>query len=111
TSCAPRCARSAPSARRRSSVRSPDSWSWCAEARLPGARRPHRRSEEKQAMRIAVFGLGYVGTVTATVFASRGHEVTGVDVNPGKVAMIERGTSPVVEPDIGELLASAVRDG
>ncbi|MGH8823076.1 MAG: 2-dehydropantoate 2-reductase N-terminal domain-containing protein, partial [Jiangellaceae bacterium] len=36
-------------------------------------------------MRIAVFGLGYVGTVTAAGLASQGHDVCGVDVDPVKV--------------------------
>ena len=59
-------------------------------------------------MRIAVFGLGYVGTVTAAGLASRGHEVCGVDVDPVKVDLIRSGRSPVVEPGIDELVATAV---
>lgn len=62
-------------------------------------------------MRIAIFGLGYVGTVTAAGLASRGHEVCGVDVDPGKVADICAGLSPVVEPGLDQLVASTVRDG
>jgi GDP-mannose 6-dehydrogenase len=62
-------------------------------------------------MRIAVFGLGYVGTVTAAGLASCGHEVVGVDVDAAKVENIRAGLSPVVEPGIDELLATAVRDG
>ena len=62
-------------------------------------------------MRIAVFGLGYVGTVTAAGLASCGHEVIGVDVDSVKVDNINAGLSPVVEPGIDELLATAVRDG
>ena len=62
-------------------------------------------------MRIAVFGLGYVGTVTAAGLASRGHEVWGVDVDPVKVDLIRSGHSPVVEPGIDELVATAVGDG
>ena len=62
-------------------------------------------------MRIAVFGLGYVGTVTAAGLASCGHEVCGVDVDAVKVENIRSGQSPVVEPGIEELLATAVRDG
>jgi GDP-mannose 6-dehydrogenase len=62
-------------------------------------------------MRIAVFGLGYVGTVTAAGLASCGHEVVGVDVDTVKVDNIRAGRSPVVEPGIDELLATAVRDG
>ena len=62
-------------------------------------------------MRIAVFGLGYVGTVTAAGLASRGHEVCGVDVDQAKVDQIRSGQSPVVEPGIDELIASAVEGG
>jgi len=62
-------------------------------------------------MRIAVFGLGYVGTVTAAGLASCGHEVVGVDVDAVKVENINAGLSPVVEPGIDELLATAVREG
>jgi len=62
-------------------------------------------------MRIAIFGLGYVGTVTAAGLASRGHEVCGVDVDAVKVDHIRSGRSPVVEPGIDELLATAVDSG
>jgi GDP-mannose 6-dehydrogenase len=62
-------------------------------------------------MRIAIFGLGYVGTVTAAGLASRGHEVCGVDVDDVKVDLIRSGRSPVVEPDLDELVASAVQQG
>src|SRR3954447_18954854 len=62
-------------------------------------------------MRIAVFGLGYVGTVTAAGLASRGHEVRGVDVDPVKVGSIRAGRSPVVEPGLDELVADGVFSG
>jgi GDP-mannose 6-dehydrogenase len=62
-------------------------------------------------MRIAVFGLGYVGTVTAAGLASRGHEVCGVDVDALKVEHLLLGRSPVVEPGIDELVATAVARG
>ena len=62
-------------------------------------------------MRIAVFGLGYVGTVTAAGLASRGHEVCGVDVDAVKVDHIRSGRSPVVEPGIDDLIATAVESG
>ncbi len=58
-------------------------------------------------MKIAVFGLGYVGTVSAACFAREGHEVVGVDVDPGKVAAVNEGRSPTVEPGLEE----CVRDG
>lgn len=61
-------------------------------------------------MRVSVFGLGYVGCVTAACLAKAGHEVTGVDVNPEKTAMINDGKSPVVEPGLGDLVGEAVRE-
>jgi GDP-mannose 6-dehydrogenase len=62
-------------------------------------------------VRVAVFGLGYVGTVTAACLAADGHHVVGVDINPGKVAMVNSGQSPVGEEGIGELLEEAVAAG
>jgi len=62
-------------------------------------------------MRVSVFGLGYVGCVTAACLARDGHEVVGVDTNPDKVDMVNRGASPLVEPGLGELLATEVRRG
>lgn len=62
-------------------------------------------------MRISIFGLGYVGAVTAGCLAERGHSVVGVDVNPTKTAFIERGQSPVIEAKIGEMIARAVQAG
>ena len=59
-------------------------------------------------MRVSVFGLGYVGSVTAACLARAGHEVVGVDVNQEKVQMINTATSPVVEPGLAELLADVV---
>ncbi|MBB5075447.1 nucleotide sugar dehydrogenase [Nonomuraea endophytica] len=62
-------------------------------------------------MRISVFGLGYVGCVSAACLASMGHEVVGVDVNPEKAELISRGLAPVVEERIGELTREVVQDG
>jgi GDP-mannose 6-dehydrogenase len=62
-------------------------------------------------MRIAVFGLGYVGTVTAAGLASRGHDVCGVDVDEMKVGLIRKGRSPVVEPGLDDLVADGVATG
>jgi GDP-mannose 6-dehydrogenase len=62
-------------------------------------------------MRISVFGLGYVGSVSAACLAARGHEVVGVDVNPTKVELMARGQAPVVEERIGELTAEVVAAG
>lgn len=60
---------------------------------------------------LAVFGLGYVGAVSATCFAELGHTVVGVDVNDEKVALINEGRPPIVEEQVGELLAQAVTSG
>jgi GDP-mannose 6-dehydrogenase len=62
-------------------------------------------------MKIAVFGLGYVGTVTAAGLASRGHDVCGVDVDAAKVSAVQAGRSPVVEPGVGDLIRDAVSSG
>ena len=62
-------------------------------------------------MKIAVFGLGYVGTVTAAGLAACGHEVVGVDVDRTKVTALSEGHSPVVEPHLDELVAEGVREG
>ena len=57
------------------------------------------------ALRIAILGLGYVGTTTAACLAKSGHHVLGIDINPEKVALIGAGRSPVVEPMVEELLS------
>jgi GDP-mannose 6-dehydrogenase len=62
-------------------------------------------------MKVSVFGLGYVGTVSAASFAADGHQVVGVDVNDDKVRAINEGRSPIVEPGLGELLTDVVNRG
>jgi GDP-mannose 6-dehydrogenase len=62
-------------------------------------------------MRVSVFGLGYVGCVTAACLARHGHQVVGVDINAEKVAMLNAGASPIVEPGLGELLKEVVGRG
>jgi GDP-mannose 6-dehydrogenase len=59
-------------------------------------------------MKVAVFGLGYVGTVTAAGLARCGHDVVGVDVDEGKVRTLSEGRSPVVEPGLDALVADGV---
>lgn len=61
-------------------------------------------------MKTSVFGLGYVGSVSAGCLASLGHEVIGVDVNAMKVNMINAGQTPVIEAGLGELIAKSVED-
>jgi len=62
-------------------------------------------------MQVTIFGLGYVGCVTAACLAKAGHEVIGVDVNAEKVGMINAGLSPIIEPGLGDLLADMVSHG
>jgi GDP-mannose 6-dehydrogenase len=54
---------------------------------------------------VSIFGLGYVGTVTAACLAHKGSYVLGVDVNPSKVQALDSGRSPVVEPGVSEFIA------
>lgn len=60
---------------------------------------------------ISVIGLGYIGLPTAAVFASRGKQVVGVDVNLRAVETINRGEIHIVEPDLGEVVRQAVQQG
>ena len=62
-------------------------------------------------MNISIFGLGYVGAVTAACSAKSGHQVTGVDIHSGKIDLINSGQSPIVEPELQDLIESGVRAG
>lgn len=62
-------------------------------------------------MKISIFGLGYVGAVSAGCLASDGHHVLGVDPNRTKVELINQGTTPIIEKDIGEMIAATVKSG
>jgi len=61
--------------------------------------------------RVSVFGLGYVGSVTAACLASKGHSVIGVDLSPLKVEQLNSGHSPIVEPGMKELVSNAHNQG
>src|SRR5207249_1492899 len=58
---------------------------------------------------ISVFGLGYVGTVTAACLAHKGNQVLGVDLSRSKVETLDAGQSPIVEPRVTELIAECNR--
>jgi GDP-mannose 6-dehydrogenase len=62
-------------------------------------------------MRINLYGLGYVGCISATCLANDGHEVTGIDVDQTKVDIINKGESPIVEPGLQSALKRAVASG
>jgi GDP-mannose 6-dehydrogenase len=62
-------------------------------------------------VRVSVFGLGYVGCVSAASLTSEGHEVTGVDINPDKVRVLAGGESPIVEPGLADLIQAGVAQG
>ncbi len=60
---------------------------------------------------VSIFGLGYVGSVSAACFASLGHTVIGVDVSETKVKMMDSGRTPIVEARMTEMVAEAHRLG
>ena len=62
-------------------------------------------------MNISIFGLGYVGAVSAGCLANDGHNVIGVDPTKAKVALINQGKSPIIEKDIGEMIEKSVSEG
>ena len=61
--------------------------------------------------KIVVMGLGYIGLPTASMLATKGHQVVGVDVNESTVLTINSGKIHIVEPDLDILVRSAVNSG
>lgn len=62
-------------------------------------------------MEISIFGLGYVGSVSAAILANKGHNVIGVDTNNTKVEMINAGKALIIEPGLSELTSTVVKNG
>ena len=62
-------------------------------------------------MQISVFGLGYVGAVTAACLAKEGHQVLGVDINREKIELLNAGKSPIVEEKIADIMSAVVEQG
>ncbi len=62
-------------------------------------------------MNISIFGLGYVGAVSAACLGNEGHYVIGVDPNRTKVDLINHGQTPVIEKDVGEMIQTGVKEG
>ncbi len=69
---------------------------------------PDANAEPKP--RLSVFGLGYVGAVSTGCFADLGFEMIGVDADPRKVELIQRGEAPIFEPGLVELLWNGIRE-
>jgi GDP-mannose 6-dehydrogenase len=62
-------------------------------------------------VKISVLGLGYVGTVVAGCLARAGHEVIGIDTERRKVELVNAGKSPIIEKEIGQIIAQQVEAG
>src|SRR4051812_46596137 len=73
-----------------------------------GGGRPGKQGKN---MKLSILGLGYVGAVSAGCLAKDGHEVIGVDAERTKDDLINAGRSPIIEKDIGEIIAEQVATG
>ncbi|MDQ1530721.1 MAG: UDPglucose 6-dehydrogenase, partial [Microbacteriaceae bacterium] len=62
-------------------------------------------------MRISVIGCGYLGAVHAASMAELGHDVIGIDVDPGRIQALAAGKAPFFEPGLEDILESASRSG
>lgn len=65
----------------------------------------------KEAMKLSIMGLGYVGSVSAACLTRNGHQVIGVDPNKTKVDLINSGLTPIIEKDVGEIIRASVNNG
>src|SRR5262249_5291148 len=66
---------------------------------------------QRSDMRVLIWGLGYVGTVSAACLAQLGHQVVGVEPNRTKLELLNTGRSPVKEPGLDSLVSKALADG
>src|SRR5207245_8467540 len=84
-----------------------------ASGRTPVVRKTRHidYQRRRRSMRISIFGLGYVGTVSLACLARDGHHVIGVDIDASKLAMLRDGRSPVIEAGMRELIAEVVASG
>jgi GDP-mannose 6-dehydrogenase len=73
--------------------------------------RKRRPTTYEAVVKVAIFGLGYVGCTAAACITSQGHEVVGIDVSGKKVDLIANGLSPIREPGLDDLLMIAYRQG
>jgi GDP-mannose 6-dehydrogenase len=62
-------------------------------------------------VKLAVFGLGYVGVVSSACLARDGHHVFGVDPNLTKTSLVNQGKTPIIEPGLDRLMREAVTSG
>ena len=67
--------------------------------------------DKEEPLKIAVIGLGHLGTVAAGGLAAAGHDVTGLDIDDGKVQALQAGLVPIYEPGLQECVATAVDRG
>jgi GDP-mannose 6-dehydrogenase len=73
--------------------------------------RNYCQANKETILKVSIFGLGYVGTVSAGCLAKEGHEIIGVDPVKTKVDLINAGRAPIIEKDIEEIVAAAVKTG